>query len=55
MNGNPSGPNDTSYTSVVPEGGEPERAASAQATPEGLVPQQAVTAGRPAEPGSRRP
>ena len=29
MNGNPSSPNDTSYTSVVPEGGKPKRAASA--------------------------
>jgi hypothetical protein len=41
VNGNPSSPNDTSFTSVAPAGGEPERAASAQATPEGLVPRQA--------------
>ena len=33
MNGNPSSPNETSNTSVVPEGGGPEQAASAEATP----------------------
>jgi hypothetical protein len=41
VNGNPSSPNDTSHTSVVPEGGKPKRAASAEATPGELVPQQA--------------
>jgi alpha-1,2-mannosyltransferase len=48
VNGNPSSPNDTSHASVVPEGGESLRAASGQATPEGLVPHQA---GEPAAPG----
>jgi alpha-1,2-mannosyltransferase len=38
VNGDPSTPNDTSNTSVVSEGGEPEQAPSAAATPEGLVP-----------------
>jgi alpha-1,2-mannosyltransferase len=42
VNGNPSSPNDTSSTSVVPAGGEPERAGPAeQAPPGGLVPRQA--------------
>jgi alpha-1,2-mannosyltransferase len=41
VNGNPSSPNDISSTSVVPAGGASERAASAQATPGGLVPRQA--------------
>jgi alpha-1,2-mannosyltransferase len=40
VNGDPSSPNDTSSTSVVPEGEEPKRAASAEATPERLVPRQ---------------
>ena len=40
MNGDPSSPNDTSNTSVVPEGEQPERAASAPATPKRLVPRQ---------------
>jgi alpha-1,2-mannosyltransferase len=40
VNGDPSSPNDTSSTSVVPEGGEPKRAASAEARPERLVPRQ---------------
>jgi alpha-1,2-mannosyltransferase len=48
VNGNPSSPNDTSHTWVVPEGGEPERAASPEATPGGLVPRQA---GECAAPG----
>jgi alpha-1,2-mannosyltransferase len=40
VNGDPSSPNDASSTSVVPEGEQPERAASAQATPKRLVPRQ---------------
>jgi alpha-1,2-mannosyltransferase len=40
VNGDPSSPNDTSNTSVVPEGEQPERAGSAQATPKRLVPRQ---------------
>jgi alpha-1,2-mannosyltransferase len=40
VNGDPSSPNDTSSTSVVPEGEEPKRAASAEARPERLVPRQ---------------
>jgi alpha-1,2-mannosyltransferase len=39
VNGDPS-PNDTSSTSVVPEGEEPERTPSAEATPARLVPRQ---------------
>src|ERR1700685_972700 len=41
VNGNPSRSKDTSHTSVVPEGRKPKRAAWAEATAEGLVPQQA--------------
>jgi len=41
VNGNPSSPNDTSNTSVVPQGGEPEQAQPAGAMPDGLVPRQA--------------
>jgi alpha-1,2-mannosyltransferase len=40
VNGDPSSPNDSSSTSVVPEGEGPKRAASAEATPARLVPQQ---------------
>jgi alpha-1,2-mannosyltransferase len=40
VNGDPSTPNDTSSTSVVPEGEPPERTASAEATQGRLVPRQ---------------
>ena len=42
MNGDPSSPNDTSSTSVVPAGEQPERAASAEGTPERLIPRPAA-------------
>jgi alpha-1,2-mannosyltransferase len=47
VNGDPSGPNDTSSTSVVPEGEQPERAASAEETPGRLVPRQRGDGGTP--------
>ncbi len=51
MNGNPSRPNDTSFTSVAPPGGEPEPTTSAQTAPDGLVPRQAGGGATPDDAG----
>ena len=48
MNGNPSSPNDTSYTSVVPEGGTPGGVSVPAPRPAGDAPE-------PVTPGGRRP
>jgi alpha-1,2-mannosyltransferase len=55
VNGNPSSPNDTSSTSVVPPGGDPGPAAAAHATPEGLVPRQAGGGPTPDDAGLPAP